>query len=247
MTRSVEILEQLQGRFGTQNPANLQIQRYTYYDYVRYNNAGATSIRFFSIPLGGTDPTSTTSKTLEQTNVKRSGEFEYPFIISQIKTDIMILPAGAVGSTFTRQPAAITNLVDLNTSQQGYGAPNGVYTALYNLAGTGVLNISFGQKQYFDIEQPFKFCPRGFGLTIDQISANGPGAFPGLTLRTGQSQDPRDVYIVTPPVLVERNQTIEATIDFPNGVSPAIPALAGQNTNVDIGLILDGFAILPSQ
>lgn len=242
MTRSVEILEQLQGRFGTQDPSNLQIQRYTYYDYVRYNTAGVTSLRFFSIPLGGTDPTSTLSKTLEQTNLKRSGEFEYPFIISQIKTDIFILP-------YSRQNAAIQAVTDLNTSAQGYGAPNGVYTATYNLASTGLLNISFGQKQYFDIEQPFKFCPRGFGLSVDQITANtpAPGTFPALTLRTGQSQDPRDVYIVTPPVLVERNQTIEATIDFPQGTSPTIPTIAGQAVNIDIGLILDGFAILPSQ
>jgi hypothetical protein len=47
--------------------------------------------------------------------------------------------------------------------------------------------------------------------------------------------------------LVERNQTIECTIDFPNGTSPTIPTIAGQAVNIDIGIVLDGFAILPSQ
>jgi len=91
MTRSEEILSTLQGRFGTQDPSQLQIQKWEYYDYVRYPVAGVTQLTFFTNPIGSTDTNSGLTKTLEQTNMTRNAMFDDPFIITEIKTHIYLL------------------------------------------------------------------------------------------------------------------------------------------------------------
>jgi hypothetical protein len=243
MTRSEEILSTLQGRFGTQDPSQLQIQKWEYYDYVRYPVAGANQLTFFTNPIGSTDTNSGLTKTLEQTNMTRNAMFDYPFIITEIKTHIFLLPKA-------RQAAAVsanTSLICGGGATASYGVGNGVWNALWNLSGTGVLNVQFGQKVYFDIEQPFRFCPTGFG--VDVISTTGFGASANVTNTNlfQQSESPDDIYKVTPPVLVEKDQNLQIAINFPNGTSTAIPQISSTNVNVDIGLIFTGFAILPTQ
>jgi len=241
MTRSEEILSTLQGRFGTQDPSQLQIQKWEYYDYVRYPVAGTTQLQFFVNPIGTN--IGGVTKTLEQTNMTRNAMFDYPFIITEIKTHIFLLPKA-------RQAAAVsanTSLITGGGATASYGAPNGVYNALWNLSGQGVLNVQFGQKTYFDIEQPFRFCPTGFG--IDIISTTGFGAAANVTNSAvwQQSENPDDIYKVTPPVLVEKDQNLQIAINFPNGTSTAIPQISATDVLVDIGLIFSGFAILPTQ
>ena len=240
MTRSEEILSTLQGRFGTQDPSQLQIQKWEYYDYVRYPVAGTNQLQFFTNPLGSS--IGGVTKTLEQTNMTRNAMFDYPFIITEIKTHIFLLPKA-------RQAAAVsanTSLITGGGATASYGAPNGVYNALWNLSGQGVLNVQFGQKTYFDIEQPFRFCPTGFG--VDIISTTGFGAA-NVTHSAvwQQSENPDDIYKVTPPVLVEKDQNLQISINFPNGTSTTIPQVSAENVLVDIGLIFSGFAILPTQ
>ena len=240
MTRSEEILSTLQGRFGTQDPSQLQIQKWEYYDYVRYPVAGTTQLQFFVNPIGTN--IGGVTKTLEQTNMTRNAMFDYPFIITEIKTHIFLLPKA-------RQAAALvadTSLVTGGGATDAYGAPNGVYNALWNLSGQGVLNVQFGQKTYFDIEQPFRFCPTGFG--VDVISTTGFGAANVTNSAVWQqSENPDDIYKVTPPVLVEKDQNLQIAINFPNGTSTTIPQVSSENVLVDIGLIFSGFAILPTQ
>lgn len=241
MTRSEEILSTLQGRFGTQDPSQLQIQKWEYYDYVRYPVAGTNQLQFFVNPIGTN--IGGVTKTLEQTNMTRNAMFDYPFIITEIKTHIFLLPKA-------RQAAAVsaeTSLITGGGATPSYGAPNGVFNALWNLSGQGVLNVQFGQKTYFDIEQPFRFCPTGFG--VDVISTTGFGAAANVTHSAvwQQSENPDDIYKVTPPVLVEKDQNLQIAINFPNGLSTTIPQIAATNVLVDIGLIFSGFAILPTQ
>jgi hypothetical protein len=240
MTRSEEILSTLQGRFGTQDPSQLQIQKWEYYDYVRYPVAGTTQLTFFTNPIGSN--IGGVTKTLEQTNMTRNAMFDYPFIITEIKTHIFLLPKA-------RQAAAVaadTSLITGGGATDAYGSPNGVYNALWNLSGQGVLNVQFGQKTYFDIEQPFRFCPTGFG--VDVISTTGFGAANVTNSAVWQqSENPDDIYKVTPPVLVEKDQNLQIAINFPNGTSTTIPQVSSENVLVDIGLIFSGFAILPTQ
>lgn len=240
MTRSEEILSTLQGRFGTQDPSQLQIQKWEYYDYVRYPVTGTTQLAFFTNPLGSN--IGGVTKTLEQTNMTRNAMFDYPFIITEIKTQIYLLPKA-------RQAAAVsanTSLITGGGATAAYGSPNGVYNALWNLSGQGVLNVQFGQKTYFDIEQPFRFCPTGFG--VDIINGTGFGAANVINSAIfQQSENPDDIYKVTPPVLVEKDQNLQIAINFPNGTSTAIPQISATDVLVDIGLIFSGFAILPTQ
>jgi hypothetical protein len=245
MTRSEEILSTLQGRFGTQDPSQLQIQKWEYYDYVRYPVAGTTQLAFFTNPLGSTDPISGQTKTLEQTNMTRNAMFDYPFIITEIKTQIYLLPKARQNTTPT-DITALPNLVTGGGATASYGASDGVYNALWNLSGTGVLNVQFGQKTYFDIEQPFKFCPTGFGVDILTTTGYGAANVTNSTIFQ-QSEDPDDIYKVTPPVLVEKDQNLQININWPNATSVTIPQISSTNIKVDIGLIFSGFAILPTQ
>lgn len=240
MTRSEEILSTLQGRFGTQDPSQLQIQKWEYYDYVRYPVAGTNQLQFFVNPLGTN--IGGVTKTLEQTNMTRNAMFDYPFIITEIKTHIFLLPKERQANAVNANNELITG----GGATASYGAPNGVWNALWNLSGTGVLNVQFGQKTYFDIEQPFRFCPTGFG--VDIISTTGFGAANVTNSAVWQqSENPDDIYKVTPPVLVEKDQNLQIAINWPNGTSPAIPLISASDVLVDIGLIFSGFAILPTQ
>lgn len=238
MLNSTQVLKAIGNRFGTQDPNALQIQRKQYYDFVRLNVAGTNRLTFFANPIGSTDPVSTLAKTLEQANFRRAGELDNPFVILEVKTAIEVLPAARQAAGV----AAVTNLV----ASGGYTP---VMRVLRNMANLGVLSVTFGQKQYFQIQQPFQTCPACYGPSIRSYGATdtGAGTFEPASLWYSQSVDPRDAYVVSPPVFVEKNQTFEANIDFFLANTPAIPQVGGANVAVNIGLIFDGYEIRPVQ
>lgn len=202
---------------------NIQWKRFPLYDYIRYTTAGTTSLTFFSVPLGGTDPVSSTAKTFEQTNVQKSGQLGYPFVIQQIRTDVRLLPKN-------RQLAGISGLTDYVWDDIGDAA-----SALENLLGQGVLNFKIGQKSYYDINKPFRACPSGFGVCI----TSDAGAASAVHVQQPQAKP----YAMTPPQYIGADQIITVSIDFPNATSPALTALiAGVDPRLEVGIILDGYA-----
>lgn len=202
---------------------NVQWKRFPLYDYIRYAPAGSSSLTFFSVPLGGTDPVSSAAKTMEQTNVQKSGQLGYPFVVHQFRLDVRLLPK-------TRQPAAISALTDYVWDDIG-----DVGEALENLLGQGVLNISIGQKSYFDVNKPFRACKSGFGVNI--TSEAGAAGTVHVQQAIGQP------YAVTPPQYIAPDQILTVTVDFPNANSPALTGLiAASDPRLEIGLILDGYA-----
>jgi hypothetical protein len=207
---------------------NIAWRRFPLYDYVRYPTAGTTQITFFNVPLGGTDPVSSAGKTMEQTNVQKSGQLGYPFVIHQLRLDVRLLPKA-------RQPSAIAALTRYTTNDITDAA-----NALTNLLGQGNLNIKIGQKSYYDINQPFRMAPAGFG--VDLVSTTGAGASaPDQAVWVQQPQC--KPYALTPSQFVAADQIISMTIDFPNATSPALTALiASADPKLEIGLILDGYA-----
>jgi len=235
MTNSEKVLAAIANKFGTQDPAKLQIQRWSYYDSVRLPVAGTNRVSFFNNPIGGVDPVSGLAKTLEETNVRRSGELDLPFVIMKVSTRIELLPVA-------RQAAAI-----IATTNAVQGGMTAVHRALRNLANQGVLTVSFGQKVYFQIEQPFQKCPPGYGPSIRSIAGTTGATFPGQTLYYTQSVDPRDNYVVSPPTFVEKGQTFEAYIEFLLANSVVIPQVASENVAVNIRLAFDGYVIRPVQ
>ena len=237
MTNSQKILGQIDQKFGTSVAGKFEAIRFQYYDYVRLPVGGTNRLTFFSNPIGAVDPTSGLAKTLEETNIRRSGELDERFAIMQVRTTIDVLP-------IKRQPTAIAALTraavqDLTTTHQ----------ALRNLNFQGVLSVNFGQKNFIQIEQPFQTCPPGYGPSIRSISGSAAsGTFPPISQYATQSVDPRDVYIMDPSIFVEKGQTFGATIDFYMNNSVTLPVVTGSDkAAVNIGVILDGYVIRPVQ
>lgn len=235
MNNSDLVLSAIAGRFGTQDPKSLQIVRWSYYDYVRLPVAGTNRLTFFSNPIGAVDPVSGLAKTLEETNIRRSGEFDEPFVIMSAHAVIELLPAGRQAAGYQ----AVTNAVQ--------GGSTAVHRVLRNMADLGVLQVLFGQKLYMQIDQPFQMCPPGYGPSIRRISQVGAGLFVPESLYYAQSVDPRDIYVNSPPTFVEKGQTLQAFIDFLLINTPAIPQVGGVNVAVNVGLEFSGYVIRPVQ
>jgi hypothetical protein len=237
MTNSQKVISQLAARFGTAVSGQFEAIRFQYYDYVRLPVAGTNRLNFFSNPIGAVDPVSGLAKTLEETNIRRSGELDERFAIMQIRTVTQILP-------IARQLAGIGAVT--NAVVQGLTP---VHQAVRNLNFQGVLSVNFGQKNFVQIEQPFQTCPPGYGPSIRTIAASdtGAGAFPPVSRYTSQSVDPRDVYVMDPAIFVEKGQTFSTSIDFYLANSVAIPQVSGTNVAVNVGVIFDGYVIRPVQ
>jgi len=237
MTNSQKIINQLQSKFGTAVSGKFEAIRFQYYDYVRLTPTGTNRLTFFSNPIGAVDPGSGLAKTLEETNIRRSGELDERFAIMQVRTSIDVLPV-------KRQPAGIVAVP--NAAVQ---ALTSTHLALRNLNFQGVLSVNFGQKNFIQIEQPFQTCPPGYGPSVRTISGSASaGAFAPISYYTTQSVDPRDVYVMDPAIFVEKGQTFGATIDFYMNNSVTLPVVAGgDRAAVNIGVILDGYVIRPVQ
>jgi len=245
MTKAQLAVNAIQEKYGTFDPSKMQVQRWQYYDNVRLPAAGTNRLTFFTNPIGATDPVSTLGKTLEETNVRRSGELDEAFVIMAVKTEISILP-------ITRQPSGVQTTLSggagtLATSDAVVQALTPIHALLRDLYYRGVLSVSFGQKQYIQIEQPFQMCPPGYGPTIRSISSNGAGLFFPLSNYVRPSNDPRDVYQMTPPIMVEKGQTFSSTVDFYNANTPTITTINGAAVAVNVGLTFDGYVLRPIQ
>lgn len=232
----VSTLQTLQRRYGSADWLRWEAYRWQEYDYVRYPAAGATQLRFFSVPLGGADPTSGLLKTTEQTNLGQGGNFgQVYFIIQQIRVHFFFLPKN-------RQPTGINDDADL------------IYTTLSNamskyleVTRRGVLNISILAKKYFDIERPLVTAPPGFGVTIQQHAGTFDAAgFANFSIFAQQNPNAGCVYDVNPPQVVEPANAIDVTIDWPT-TSPVFTGLVNSaDPRLDLGVIFDGYIVRPA-
>lgn len=235
--QEVQLLRNLQKRIGSANWNQWQIQRWSYYDYIRYPTAGTTSLEFFANALGATDPNSSLAKTLEDTNLTKTRSFgQVYYIIQQIRTHISVLPK-------QRQPAGI--IADTTVVLNNYEA---LYYRLYNLLNQGVFLMRIGQKDYFDVNQPFRNMPPGMGVDVQQLGVAGSVANGQSNFYFQQGNQANEVYNVTPQQMVEPEQPIEVKIQFPNGTSPALTGLVDSaDPRVNIGIIFDGYIVRPQQ
>jgi len=230
---SPNILDRLQSHYGTADWTKWNLWRQPRYDFIRYAGAGTVQMQFMAVPIGGVDPVSLLGKTEEQTNLEKSRSFgEELYIITQIRTYIHVLPK-------PRQPVGINNDADVLFSSGMSLLAN----VLKDLSDQGVLHLRFQDKLFYTIEQPFKFAPPGLGIEIDQHAASLTKA-----LWFQQSNDQQEVFMLDPQQWVEANQTINLTIDFPNGASPSIASLVNETTpSVNIGVWFDGYKVAPLQ
>jgi hypothetical protein len=238
MTNSQKVIAELQSAYGTIIGGQFEVVRQQYYDTIRLAPAGTNRLTFFANPIGSVDPDSGLQKTLEETNIRRSGELDERFVATSIKTFVEILP-------IQRQPAAIIALANAVVQQL-----TTTHKALFNLHFQGVLSVNFGQKNFIQIEQPFQMCPPGFGPSIKSIASSDltTGTFMPLSQYTRASVDPRDTYALTPVMFIEKGQTFSTNIDFYNANTPTLPVVTGSDkAYVQVGVILDGYVIRPVQ
>jgi hypothetical protein len=236
------ILGALVNKIGSADWSKWQIQRWQYYDFVRCASAAAstTTLSFFTTPQGGADPVSATVKTLEQTNMTKSSTFgQVYFIIQQIRTQLR--PLVKARQTANTLASTVYSLDQLTISQR-----------LRTAFSTGLLNLAIGQKGYFDIIQPFRNAPPGFGLGSNTVvvpfsNVNAAAALGNAYLE--QSNNLADVYNLSPPQLVEPEQTFQCQIQFPDlGYNfSACLVNNGENAYVEAGVIFDGFLARPVQ
>jgi len=235
-TTSLQQLAGLEQNIGSADWSRWTRNRYVFYDYVQLPPTGTTDLQFFSVPYGQNDPTTNTLKTLEQTNCPEQRSFgRVNYLISQIRTHIRVVPK-------TRQVAGISGQASVIYNE--YGA---LMNVLHDLSLQGTLIITLGQKEYFDINQPFLSCPPGFGANILQFGSN-TGGTATQSLWFQQQNRPDAVYRVKPEQLVEAGQTFIIHIAFDNGLTPVLTNLVNSATpKVEIGVIFDGYILRPVQ
>jgi hypothetical protein len=211
--------------------------RFAFYDYVDLPPAGTNEIQFFAAPQGSTDTyNSAKVKTLEQTNMPEARSFgRVGFRVRQIRTHIRI-------KTKNRQPTGISD--QANTIVSLYTP---LMNTLANLVHMGVLLINIGQKEFWDIPQPFITLPPGFGNTIFSYGSQTTNSgSQGLWFQ--QCSLPSAVYQVNPEQLIEAGQTFSTRITFDNANSPALTTLVnGTTPQVEIGIIFEGYVLRPMQ
>jgi hypothetical protein len=250
---SPEILDSLQKRFGSADFSRYQVVRGQKYDFCRLLVAGTSSVSFFSNPIGSSDPASpTVFKTLEQTNLVKNASFgqEY-FALTQIRTYANFVPQAR--QSFT--PGS-------NFVSRGYTAlATSAMEQLQTVLNTGVLEIKFAQKLYYQIARPFVQCPPGFGIDVQSLASSRTGVAGPLETQLSDTNwlvrpDYRaaSVYNIDPIQIIEPEIQIQAAINFPNGNTPSFANVtltsadsAVNSTAVELGLIFDGYVIRPSQ
>jgi hypothetical protein len=188
-------------------------------------------------------------KTLEQTNLVKNASFgqEY-FALTQIRTYANFVAQ-------TRQGTAVgTNFV-----YRGYTAlANSAMEQLQSLINTGVLEIKFAQKLYYQIARPFVQCPPGFGIDIQSLASSRTGnaaetQVPDTNWTVRPDHRATAVYNIDPIQIIEPEIQIQAALTFPAGNAPSFlnSALSTGNTAftpaLELGLIFDGYVIRPSQ
>ena len=246
-----EIIDSLQKRFGSADFSRYQVVRGQKYDFCRLLAAGTNSVSFFSNPIGATDPGAgaTLFKTLEQTNLVKNASFgqEY-FALTQIRTYANFVCQSRQGFT-----------TGTNFTYRGYTAlTDSAMEKLQTVLNSGVLEISFAQKLYYQIARPFIQCPAGFGIDIQSLASSRDGnAAETQACDTNWLVRPdyraTAVYNIDPIQIVEPEIQIQAAINFPNGNTPnftnsALDTANGTQTPaIELGLIFDGYVIRPSQ
>jgi hypothetical protein len=248
------LISSLVSRFGSAVWDQYQVVRWMFYDYVRVPTGGTSQLQFFRVPAGALDPNVTgAQKTTEQTNVPKSTSFgQNYFALSAIRTHVNLLPKN-------RQSAAIAG--STRAVNRGYsGIAAGTMQTVYNFLNQGTLEIGFGDKQYLTLERPFTNVPPGAGVEISNIAGNypaadvatGPNKYTALWVQ--QSIDPRNIFVVSPTLVIEPEQTINVAINFYGANSSAFTNTfivddtpTYSTPNIEVGMVFDGYLIRPRQ
>lgn len=237
---SAEVLSLMQSRYGSANWQIWQIQRWQFYDEVRYPPAGTTELALMQTPLGSVDPNSNLAKTTEQTNIPMPGSFgNVYYVITQVRTLGYLIPLG-------RQHATI--IADGNVIYTSY---TNAMDKLLELQRRGVLTLNIGYKEYLQIRAPLMRAPAGFGPDIDQHSASFISATAEWVKAASwvvADNDEDNCWNQTPPQVIEPNQQFTLKLNYPDGAGPVFTNIVdGVSPAVNIMALFDGYIVRPAQ
>jgi len=237
-SRDVMLVSGLQSQFGTIDYSRWQAQRYEFYSFITYPEAGAAQLVFFGNAVGGN--VGATSLTYEDTNMPRAGSFgQQHFLIKSIHTDIRIA-----------DPKLTTwDGTDASTLASDY---------LMGFVNAGVLNFTIGARPFLTLPVPFQYAPplagrmrgyQGGGLTAATTAANALTAYVGDQPLVQQTDDRDNIFRFDPTLLLEAEQQFSVSIDFPSGVVPVIGTGVTDDTSnpLKVGVVLSGVLLRPVQ
>lgn len=233
---TVNAIAALQGKYGSAIWTNWSNLRWPQWDYARYNPAGITSLSLFAVPMGGVDPVSSVTKTLEQTSMVAGGTFgQVGQLITQIRTDAFILPLARQNATIRDDADVIWTLL------------SNMMSKYLELLRRGVLQIFINNKEFFTISAPFTRCPPGFGIRIQEHAASYISGFTKFSIWAQQSPRAEDIFDLNPPQFIEPSNTFQVQLNYFDGTGPVFTNLVGGvSPAVDIGVILDGYQLRPT-
>lgn len=219
------IVAQIQARYGTMQPGQLQVNRKQFYSYITYPLAGANQLNFFGQAVGNA------GATLEDTNLPVQGSFgTSSFLIKGIETNYKLF-------NFSNTPFDGTDANAFETELLG-----GLFTA-------GELELVINAKTYLQLVKPFFQAPpadgRALQLFAGAVSVTvSQGPVVSLPSRKNNLWLSDDIFIAS-------QQNFQMQLNYSSG---AIPVRAtGIITNATalltlrVGCILDGFEFRPVQ
>lgn len=225
MADAVPSLEQLQS-YSVNRPG-WEVVRQTLYDSSAYAAAGATSLSFFSTPIGQGTGLGGGVKTITDTNMNLAGQLpanQY-FLIESVELLIeTATPTVAAGmpSAFGAQLAA-TSLNDM-----------------FILRRAGHLNLTIGSKSYLD-ESPLMKFPAKVDYDINAALADVTTAGANLQSRIAYGRAVGRPYMLKPAsIFLQSNQNFSITLSWPEG-------LQAITNPARIVCSLDGFLYRKSQ
>lgn len=231
---SPETIASLQGKYGTYQQ-DYDLNTWTFYDFVTYPTAGATQLSFFTAPLGTVDANSGLAKTYEQTNCSGNRQLNYDFIVMNVLTRARIKPKN-------RQPSGISGDTNILYTEMGAMMPK-----FLELMRVGVLSISFGQKQYYQLVSPLQTCSPGYGLKIFSFASVKPTATTLTQNSWAQQSYNSKPYGINPEQFIEGNTQLTITMDY-TATSPVFTGLVGSaDPAIELGVVLAGYIIRPLQ
>ena len=263
-TLSDQVIFSTSQKFGTVDYSRWQSVRGSYYSWVTYPQAGASTISFFGNVVGQA------GITLADTNMPKAGSFgQVYFLCKTISLGVKIWNDDVNGFTLANQPT-----LDTRAAASDW---------LAGFIQAGVLNWNIGSRSFLTLPKPFLYAPIP-GTDPDHFGVNGPqfsastAAVAGFATnpsinalaanrsqsvlgipRVTQTLDRDNVYRLDPQIMVEPEQQFDVTLSYPSGVIPVIAtavtnlagpggAAAGTNTNpFKVGVILDGVILRPVQ
>lgn len=223
LSGSQRIVSDLQARYGSMNPSNLQILRKQFYSFVPYGTTGNSIFQFFGNSFGNAN------QNRQLTNMPLAGTFgTNSFLLKKIACTYFVAGGYKIASWAGTDASAFSTEI-----------LNGLFQA-------GIFNLNINNKNYVETNKPFLYMPPGQGsiqfFTAGQLDANTNCAPFADLLRCEDSS-----YQVDPEIFIEAQQTFNATISYPSGaIASSISTLTDAGLVLYIGVLMDGVQFRPT-